>query len=345
MAELEQRIPKTIHYCWLSGDQMPSHILQCMNTWKEKMPDYELVLWDMDRIRDIQVAFVREAIKARKWAFAADYIRFLVLHNEGGIYLDTDVFVLKTFDDLLVHSFFSSVEINHEAYNMIHYKKSLQFNQTKNELDIMRRGIQIQAAVVGAVKGHPFLRDVMRYYEKEHFIKPDGSYNQKYLAPAVLATIAESYGFLRMDIKQELTDGLVIFPSEIFASHGQLATDRAYCVHICAGGWLERTRPTFFERMLIFAKNYNLFRRLAGKMPILINQISYRLRKDGVVTCRVLSLYRKHFLDYHIGFQLPGKHSFHITALSIPDEKYICQIIQNDRLIKEVIIVKNILGG
>ena len=82
-----------------------------MKTWKKVMPDYEIKLWSMETF-DVSSApvYVQEAVKARKWAFAADYIRMYALYTEGGIYLDSDVKILKRFDDFLHYSFFSSLE-------------------------------------------------------------------------------------------------------------------------------------------------------------------------------------------------------------------------------------------
>ena len=84
-------IPKIIHFCWLSGDPYPEKIRKCMKTWKKVMPDYEIKLWSMETF-DVSSApvYVQEAVKARKWAFAADYIRMYALYTEGGIYLDSD---------------------------------------------------------------------------------------------------------------------------------------------------------------------------------------------------------------------------------------------------------------
>lgn len=94
-------IPKVIHYCWISGDPFPEKIQKCVDSWKRVLPDYEVVLWDYAKIHALNVRWCEEAIACKKYAFAADYIRFYALYNYGGIYLDSDVEVLKPFDDLL----------------------------------------------------------------------------------------------------------------------------------------------------------------------------------------------------------------------------------------------------
>ena len=94
-------IPKIIHYTWLSGDPYPAKIKSCIDSWSRILPDYELKLWDMESIKNIDSVFLKEALAAHKWAYAADFVRLYAIYNEGGIYLDTDVKVFKSFDPLL----------------------------------------------------------------------------------------------------------------------------------------------------------------------------------------------------------------------------------------------------
>ena len=99
-------IPKIIHYCWLSDEPFPKKIRKCMETWKNTHPDYEIVRWSTKNFDINSIPYVKEAFEARKWAFAADYIRMYALYTQGGIYLDSDVILLKRFDDFLNNSFF-----------------------------------------------------------------------------------------------------------------------------------------------------------------------------------------------------------------------------------------------
>ncbi|MFI3262672.1 MAG: hypothetical protein R3Y26_07165 [Rikenellaceae bacterium] len=70
-------IPKIVHYCWLSGDPIPQTLKECMKSWKEKLPDYEFMLWDLKRFELEQSLWVKQAFEAKKYAFAADYIDYL----------------------------------------------------------------------------------------------------------------------------------------------------------------------------------------------------------------------------------------------------------------------------
>lgn len=94
-------IPKVIHWCWLSGEPYPSEIRRCMDSWRKVLKGYEFKLWDINAAKAIGAPWVEVAIKERKWAFAADYIRLWALYSEGGVYLDVDVEVVKDFSTLL----------------------------------------------------------------------------------------------------------------------------------------------------------------------------------------------------------------------------------------------------
>lgn len=201
------------------------------------MPDYEVKLWTKDNF-DVasSPAYVQEAIRARKWAFAADYIRMHALYTEGGIYLDSDVLILKRFDEFLGHSFFSSMEYHPSqaeasgAYEMI----DADGHRIK---DGYVSGIQIQAAVMGAEKGSQFVKDVLDWYAGQSFIKADGELAIDIVSPLIYARLAEKYGYIYKDVDQQLQDGIHIYPSEIFAGNKHEVTPRSYAIHYCAHSW------------------------------------------------------------------------------------------------------------
>lgn len=149
-------IPKKIHFCWLSGDEFPPLIQYCLNTWKKILPDYEIILWDTKRFDINSVAWVKEAYEAKKYAFAADYIRFYALYTEGGIYLDSDVEVLKTFTPLL------------KAKSFIGFEAATEM---------------VEAAIVGSESGMPWCKTILDFYTDKHFIS--GMDTSNILAPVV----------------------------------------------------------------------------------------------------------------------------------------------------------------
>lgn len=106
-------IPKVIHYCWFSGDPYPRKIKKCIASWKRHLPDYKFRLWTAKDLENIDLpAYAQEALAHRKWAFVADYVRMYALLTEGGVYLDSDVLVLKPLDFFLNHNFFSAIEFH-----------------------------------------------------------------------------------------------------------------------------------------------------------------------------------------------------------------------------------------
>lgn len=230
-------IPKKIHYCWLSGEPFPTKIRRCMETWKKVMPDYEWKIWNTENF-DIHasVPYVKEAFRQRKWAFAADYIRMYALYTEGGIYLDSDVKVLKRFDDFLSYTFFSSMEYHPTQIERDGSAALIDENGHRIK-DEYVSGIQIQAAVMGAEPGCPFLKEVLDWYEHQHFQNRDGTLRTDLLSPQIYARVAEKYGFLYLDKDQDLDGNIKIFRSEIFAGNKHEVTPQSYAIHLCAHSW------------------------------------------------------------------------------------------------------------
>ena len=245
-------IPKKIHYCWLSGETIPSKLKDCINTWSQILPDYELICWDKSRFDITSEPFVFEACEAKKWAFAADYIRLHALFTEGGIYLDSDVIVKKSLNGFLDCEFFSSIEI-HDF--IVKGSNSLALVDAEGNIkpgrsEIGIPGIGMQAAVIGSVKGHTFLADCLNWYRGRHFILSDGNYYDKIIAPAILSSMAEKYGFRYKDERQELKNNMIILPSEVFSGTLQDATANAYAIHLCDGSWRDKkVKPTLLARI------------------------------------------------------------------------------------------------
>ena len=141
------QIPKVIHYVWL-GDEKPQMIKECLISWKSVMPDYEIREWGMADAESIQSEFLHSAIKTKKWAFAADFLRVWILYHYGGVYMDTDIYVYQRFDKFLEHRAFSGIEFwAPEFYKSLRCKKI--------------RGIGVDSAILGAEKGHPWIKDIL----------------------------------------------------------------------------------------------------------------------------------------------------------------------------------------
>lgn len=213
-------IPKVIHYCWLSDGPMPPRLQAYIETWKKVLPDYELRLWDFTRFPRERSQWVREAFDSRKFAFAADYVRAYALYHEGGIYLDSDVEVLKSFDPLLSLPYFMCREMGSRS---------------------------VEAAVVGAEAGHPLYRALLDYYDSRSFIRLDGTPDTTTM-PKVIDRTLRSLGVTLADVdspeqvRRDRPDLLYMLPSEYFSpiniENLELRrTSRTYCIHHFAGSW------------------------------------------------------------------------------------------------------------
>lgn len=240
-------IPKKIHYCWLSNDPFPRKIRKCMDTWRKMLPDYEFKLWNTHNFDINSVPFVKQAYEQRKWAFAADYIRMYALYHEGGVYLDSDVKVLKPLDSLLNHGFMSSLEYHPTQIEKDGSRAMIDADGHRIKEGFVS-GIQIQAAVMGAEKGNRFIADVLDWYQTHDFINPDGSLLTNVVSPMIYAQVAEKYGFMYKDQDQPLQDDVMIYRSEIFAGNKHEVTLASYAVHLCAHSW----HPTAWEKIRKF---------------------------------------------------------------------------------------------
>ncbi len=210
-------IPKIIHYCWLSKDPLPNLAKKCMDTWQKYLPDYKLMLWDLNQFSISSTIWTKEAFENKKYAFAADYIRCYALYHYGGIYLDTDVQVLKPFDKLLYLPYFMGIE----------------------------NPALIEAAVIGFSKGHPFLEKMLKYYEHRPFINMDGKFETIPLPFIMEKIILENFKVNKITkISQfdETKDIINIFPEDFFSpkscADGKIyLTDHSYTIHHYNQSW------------------------------------------------------------------------------------------------------------
>lgn len=211
-------IPKIIHYCWLSNDPIPTNLQRYMESWKKHLPDYEFWLWNFTRFDINSSIWVKEAFEVKKYAFAADYIRCYALYNYGGIYLDMDVEVLKSFNDLI-----------HLPYFLCQEQHS-----------------PIEAAVMGAEKYSRLFEGMVKYYENIHFIQKDGSFDTKILPCIMDNVIQQNFEIKRItSIEQFDTspDKINILPPDWFSPKSYKTgrihlTKNTYTIHHFAGSWI-----------------------------------------------------------------------------------------------------------
>lgn len=252
-------IPKTIHYCWFSDSPLPPNLQMCMRTWKKRLPDYQIKKWTLRSFDVNALDWTREALAAKAWAFLTDYVRIHVLHAEGGIYLDTDVWIKKSFDSLLNDRFFTAIEYHPEMIEGDELAaERLEPDGTNRFPGARVPGLGLQAAILGCEKGHPYLERVMKFYRTHHFLQPDGSWYTKEIAPDVLALAAEEFGLkYDKDIEQHLAEGMTIYPYHKLCGSCKQVKPDTIAAHLSAGGWRERTLlRTVMTRLNFYRKIY-----------------------------------------------------------------------------------------
>jgi len=228
-------IPKKIHYCWFGGAEKSPLIKRCINTWRKVMPDYEIKEWNEKNFDIDSVPFVKEAYQARKWAFVADYVRLHAMHEEGGIYMDTDVKVMRKFDTFLKYSFFTC----QESHPDIMPEGAVTEDGQRNPEFQYVKGIGLCSAVMGAEKGNIFLQNCLEKYNSMHFEK---EHQEDFVIVNIIAVQLEKFGYRYiLDRTQILPGNIAIFKPNVFAGLSTLTHD-SYAIHLYNGSWVESSK-------------------------------------------------------------------------------------------------------
>jgi mannosyltransferase OCH1-like enzyme len=233
-------IPKLIHYCWFGRGQMPELALKCIESWHKYLPGYTMKLWNEDSFDINSVPYVKEAYEARKFAFVTDYIRLYALYHEGGIYMDTDVEVLKPLDDLLDLPAFSGYE--------------------SNKFSNFPTGLMASAA------GGVWVKEQLDYYTDRHFILPDGSLDMT-TNTVTISRIMKENGFELTGEYQVYKNDMHCFPSDYFcpmtSTRVLKLTKNSYCIHHFAGSW---HTPTLKQKIKKFVFGKIVGAKLTDKL-------------------------------------------------------------------------------
>lgn len=201
-------IPKKIHYCWFGGKELPEDVKSYIETWKKYCPDYEIIEWNENNFDVTQNQYCKEAYEAKKWAFVSDYARLKVLYDYGGIYMDTDVEVVKPLDDLLQYNWFSGFESED----------------------------RIPTGTMGAGWNSTVIKIFLDNYNERHFIKDDGSFDLTTNVEVMTKLLKEKYKVQLNNTRQIFDDNSLLLPFDYLCAKsfftGEISeTENTYTIH------------------------------------------------------------------------------------------------------------------
>ena len=249
-------IPPKIHYCWFGHNPKPELAQKCLESWKKHCPEYEIYEWNEDNM-DLSACplYVQEAYARKQWAFVTDYVRLKVVYGNGGIYLDTDVELLKPLDDLLNHAMFVGCE----------------------GTDHVNTGVGF-----GAEKGFGFLKENMEVYEKMNPINEDGRFSAN-PCPYYTTSLLEKKG-VSFPITSVLTmdDGMVIYPNAYFNPYDWKMdrlkiTSETYSIHHYDASWMPESQK---KSLILEAKRRKIEKRF-GKLAAKAYEFYFWSKKEN----------------------------------------------------------------
>lgn len=232
-------IPKIIHYCWFGKGKMPKLAEKCMESWKKYCPDYKIVCWNEENFDINQNQYAKQAYEAGKWAFVSDYVRLKVLYDEGGIYLDTDVELIKPLDKLIEQNGYMGFGDN---------------------------GIVSTGLGFACEKGNQLIGSILKDYDNISFLLADGTYDLTPCPERNTKVLIK----LGMDInnKDQLFMGMHMLPEDYlcpikYYSGRKIITENTHSIHHFYASWTSATsKRTLFVKRIIGVKLYD---KLYGK--------------------------------------------------------------------------------
>ncbi len=212
-------IPKKIHYCWFGRGKKPKDVIKCIDSWKKYCPDYEIIEWNEDNFDISAHPYTKKAYELKKWAFVSDYARLSIVYNEGGIYLDTDVEMVRNFDGLL----------ENEAYMGFEDEKYVN-----------------TGCGFGAVKGHAFISENMKVYDSETVVDENGNF-AAISCPVYTTKLLNDAGLVNDDGKIQTISSVTVYPRDYLCPYNYITgemkmTQNTYSVHLYSMSWLGKAQ-------------------------------------------------------------------------------------------------------
>ena len=216
---IEQSIPKKIHFIWFGDNPLSPLAKKCIESWRKYMPDYQIVRWDESNFDVSACDYAAEAYQSKKWAFVSDYARFKILYEQGGVYLDTDVELIRSLEPILELGPYMGFEID--------------CSDEKNGTVAPGLGLAVNP-------GLGLYKDILDSYERDHFVKDDGSCDLTTVVERV-TDILRGKGLRKVSGIQEVA-GVRIYPTEYFCPKDPRnlrlnLTENSYSIHHFDGSW------------------------------------------------------------------------------------------------------------
>lgn len=210
-------IPPVIHYCWFGRNEMPELYQNCIASWRKYCPNYEIVEWNEDTCDFDSNSFAREAYEAGKYGFVSDWFHLKIIYEYGGIYLDTDVELLKSLDDLRREEAFCGMQTP---------------------------GVANLGLGFGAVKGHKVISRMMERYKNLHFDSSDEKAISSCVSPLLQTQDLKELG-MKNENKWQQVEGMTIFPVEVLSPKSLVTeeldiTEYSYSIHHYSGSWVSK---------------------------------------------------------------------------------------------------------
>lgn len=209
------KIPKTIHYCWFSGNPIPDNLKECIETWKDKCPDYQFICWDESNYDIKKYRYTQEAYDMKKWAYIPDIVRLDILYEFGGFYFDTDVKIIKNLDDLRYQEAFCGRE---------------------------RQGHVNFGGGSGCIRHSNAIKEILDFRKDAPFALGNGNFNAE--ASGYYETFPLMKRGLKIEDVNQKLDGINIYASEFFSPYNyingeDIRNDNTFSIHYFSGSWLE----------------------------------------------------------------------------------------------------------
>lgn len=247
-------IPKIIHYCWFGGSTKPKLVKDCILSWKIFFPNYEIIEWN-EKNSDLNEPFVKAAYNLKKWAFVSDYVRLTKVYEYGGLYLDTDMLIIKKFDTFFLDQSFFGAQ-----------KKS-----------------SIGCGIFGAYVKHPFIKKCIDYYSTIN-LDVNTDLNTILIPQIVTTLFCDAY---KLEAKFDsiiIVKNLKIYPPEYFYSfpyknandivnYKNYLKENSLAVHLWSSSWLVHSASHYFKRREYKKSIFKLLKSISSNRNVLIQYL------------------------------------------------------------------------